>query len=140
MYDEEMRVREDWDLNIRMIAAGKRFVVIDQPLYHYSRSEGSITTGNRRKLYLYTERLLHKHHRRLADSGNRQIGRIYAENMWHIARQYYYEIGDYRSGFRCARESIRYDFSIARLLHPLLHRVQLAKNNKRTLKRAATQG
>jgi glycosyltransferase involved in cell wall biosynthesis len=127
MYDEEIRVREDWDLNIRMIASGKRFVVIDQPLYHYSRSEGSITTGNRRKLYLYTEKLLKKHHKRLADSGNRQIGSIYAENMWHLARQYCYEIGDYRSALRCAGESLGYDFRLTRLIHPLIHRVHFVK-------------
>src|ERR1700680_1299064 len=47
MYDEEMRMREDWDINIRMIAAAKPFITIEEALYLYSRTEGSITSGNR---------------------------------------------------------------------------------------------
>jgi len=32
MYDETIRMREDWDINIRMIEAGKPFAVLDEPL------------------------------------------------------------------------------------------------------------
>jgi hypothetical protein len=113
-----------------MIAAGKSFVVIDEPLYLYSRSEGSITTGNRRKLYLYTEKLLRKHHKRLADAGNEEVARIYAKNMWDMARRYFYEIKDRREGFRCMGESIRYNISLVRLVHPLIHRIEVALNKR----------
>jgi glycosyltransferase involved in cell wall biosynthesis len=124
MYDEEIRNREDWDINIRMIAAGKRFVTVDQPLYHYTRTEGSITTGNRRRLYSFTEMLLRKHHKRLADGGSKEAARLYAKNLWDLARRYFYEIRDPREGFRCAWESLRYDPNPLRLIHPIIHRFQ----------------
>jgi glycosyltransferase involved in cell wall biosynthesis len=124
MYDEEIRNREDWDINIRMIAAGKRFVTVDEPLYHYTRTEGSITTGNKRRLYSYTEMLLRKHHKRLADQGNKEVGKIYANNLWDLARRYFYEVRDPREACRCAWESLRYDPSLYRLVHPVIHKVE----------------
>lgn len=119
MYDEEMRNREDWDMHIRMVRARRPLGILDEPLYHYTRTEGSITTGNRRTLCAYTEKLLRKHHKRLADAGSREISLIYARNMWNLAREYFYEIRDYRKGLRCMFESIRYDRSISRPLNAL---------------------
>jgi glycosyltransferase involved in cell wall biosynthesis len=130
MYDEEIRNREDWDINIRMIAAGKRFVTVDEPLYHYTRTEGSITTGNRRRLYSFTEMLLRKHHKRLADGGNKEAARLYAKNLWDLARRYFYEVRDPREGFRCAWESFRYDPSFSRFVHPLIHLLETARNRR----------
>ena len=124
MYDEMIRIREDWDINIRMIQAGKPFVNLDQPLYHYTKTEGSITTANHRRLYSFTEMLMRKHHKKFADNGNKQVARIYAKNMWDLARRYFYEIHDSRESLRCAWESLRYDPSPSRLMHPLLHRLQ----------------
>lgn len=126
MYDEEMRIREDWDINIRMIAAGKPFITIDEALYLYSRIQGSITTRNRRRVYSYTERLMRKHHKRLADAGDREVARIYAKNLWDLARRYFYEIGEYREGLRCALQSLRYDLSLKRLFHPFIHHGEVA--------------
>jgi len=76
MYDEEIRMREDWDINIRMIAAGKPFALLDEPLYLYTRTAGSITTGNLHKLFFYSEKVLRKHHKSLADGGNKEISSI----------------------------------------------------------------
>lgn len=126
MYDEEIRMREDWEINIRMIAAGKPYALLDEPVYLYTRTEGSITTGNRRKLYFYTEKVMRKHHKRLADEGNQAIAKIYAANMWDLARRYFYEIRDFREGLRCVRESLRYDMNVFRLLHPLAHHIDVA--------------
>jgi glycosyltransferase involved in cell wall biosynthesis len=125
MYDEEIRMREDWDINIRMIAAGKPFVLLDEPLYLYTRTEGSITTGNLHKLFFYTEKLLRKHHKTLADGGNKEICRLYATNMWLLARRYFYETHDFREAFRCMRQSMRYDLSLYRLFHPIVHRIEV---------------
>lgn len=133
MYDEEFLIREDWDINIRMILAGKPLAVVDEPLYQYSCTEGSLTTDNRRRVYTNTEKLLRKHHKRLADAGDKEIGRIYADNMWGLARQYFYEIRDPREGMRCAWESLRYDSSLYRLVHPLIrliHRWRVALSNR----------
>ena len=125
MYDEEIRVREDWDINIRMIAAGKPFALLDEPLYLYSRTDGSMTTANRRRVYHYTEILMRKHHKRLADFGNEAVAAIYANNMWDLARRYCYELKDFRQAIRCVRESLRYDMSLSRLVHPLIHRIEV---------------
>jgi glycosyltransferase involved in cell wall biosynthesis len=125
MYDEEIRMREDWDINIRMIAAGKPFVLLDEPLYLYTRTEGSITTSSLHKLFFYTEKLLQKHHKILADGGNKDISRLYASNMWWLAHRYFYEARDYREALRCVSESMRYDMNFYRLFHPLIHRIEL---------------
>jgi glycosyltransferase involved in cell wall biosynthesis len=134
-YDEEIRMREDWDINIRMIAAGKPFALVDEALYLYARTEGSITTGNRRKLYSYTERLMRKHHKRLADAAPQKFGHIYAANMWDLARRYLYEIRDFREALRCMKESLRYDMNLFRLLHPVIHHIQgaLGRHKKEPL-------
>jgi glycosyltransferase involved in cell wall biosynthesis len=124
MYDEEIRMREDWDINIRMISAGRRFALLDEPLYLYTRTEGSITTSNLHKLFFYTEKLLQKHHKRLADDGNKEMSRLYASNMWSLARRYFYEAHDFREAVRCIGESARYDLSFYRLVHPLIHRIE----------------
>jgi glycosyltransferase involved in cell wall biosynthesis len=126
MYDEEIRVREDWDINIRMILAGRPFATVDQPLYEYTRTEGSLTTSNRKRLYAYTEKLLRKHHKRIADAGDKEVGRIYARNMWDLGRQYFREIHDPREALRCACESLRYDMSLHRVVHPLIRRMRIA--------------
>jgi len=124
MYDEEIRMREDWDINIRMIAAGKPFALLDEPLYLYTRTAGSITTGNLHKLFFYSEKVLRKHHKSLADGGNKEISSIYASNMWLLARRYFYEAHDFREALHCLRESMRYDFSPYRLFHPLIHHIE----------------
>ena len=124
MYDEEIRMREDWDINIRMISAGRPFVLLDEPLYLYTRTEGSITTSNLHKLFFYTEKLLRKHHKTLADSGNKEVALLYASNMWWLARRYFYEAHDFRESLRCLRESLKYDLNLSRLFHPLIHRIE----------------
>lgn len=131
MYDEAIRMREDWDMNIRMIEARRPFTAIDEPLYLYSRTEGSITTGNHRTICSYTEKVLHKHHKRLADMGDDTVARIYSKNMWDLARRYFYEIRDPKEGLRCVVESMRYDLSLPRLLHPLFHRASVAQGERR---------
>jgi glycosyltransferase involved in cell wall biosynthesis len=125
MYDEEIRMREDWDINIRMIAAGKPFVLLDETLYLYTRTEGSITTSNLHKLFFYTEKLLRKHHKSRADSGSKEVSKLYASNMWLLAHRYFYDAHDSGEAFRCVLESMRYDMNFCRLFHPLIHRIEL---------------
>src|SRR5205085_2921984 len=85
-FDETLAVREDWDINLRMMLAKKPFVYIPKPLYTYTRTENSLMTGSPRRVVSCTERVLRKHHKALADSGNREMRRIYADNMWGVAR------------------------------------------------------
>jgi glycosyltransferase involved in cell wall biosynthesis len=121
MYDENMKYREDWDINIRMFRHRKPFIYLPEPLYRYSWREGSMTTGQRAKILRFTERLLKKHHQGLAKY-DPQVAKVYAKNSWNLARDYFYELSDYHSAIRCMRESLVYDFSLGRLFHPLLHR------------------
>jgi glycosyltransferase involved in cell wall biosynthesis len=121
MYDEDMRYREDWDLNIRMLERRAPFAYVGEPLYLYTWREGSITTGNHAKLLYYTRQVLRKHHKRLADAGDRRAAKLYAYNMWDLARRYVYLVRDYRQGLACMRESLAYDLDLGRLFHPIVH-------------------
>ena len=125
MYDENLLVREDWDINVRMIKSGRPFVYISEPLYIYARTEGSLMTGSLRRILTFTELLLLKHHRPIADAGDKRVAKLYAKNMWDLARRYFYEIKDFREALRCAMESLRYDMNVFRLLHPLVHHIDV---------------
>jgi glycosyltransferase involved in cell wall biosynthesis len=124
MYDEQMKNREDWDINIRMLERGKAFHYIPEPLYLYSWREGSITTGNPAKMLFYTEQILRKHHKRLADAGDPEAVKLYAENMWGLARNHFYLTRNVRKALQCVRESLAYDPSPRRLFHPVVHQLQ----------------
>jgi glycosyltransferase involved in cell wall biosynthesis len=135
MFDVDIKGREDWDINVRMILADRPLTLIDEPLYEYTRTEGSLTTGNRRSWHINTEKLLRKHHKRMADAGNKEVGQIYARNMWQLARLYFYETRDPWQAMRCAWESLRYDMNLYRLVHPLIHKFA-PKASKRTIARS----
>ncbi len=124
MYDEAMRYREDWELNIRMFGKQKPFAYIGRPLYWYTWREGSITTGNRGKVLVYTEMVLRKHHKRLADAGDRTAAKLYAKNMWDLGRAYFSEQRNTKRAAACVRESLAYDFNARRLFHPVVYRLR----------------
>jgi len=124
MYDEQMKYREDWDLNIRMFEKGFPYSYIPEPLYLYTWREGSITTGKRAQVMAFTEMLLRKHHKARADEGDKVASEIYSHAMWGLSRDCLYEVRDYQWAMRCACESVRYDFKPARLLHPVAYQLQ----------------
>lgn len=121
MYDESMKYREDWDINVRMFAARKSFTYLPKPLYIYTWREGSITTGKRARVLDFTAMLLKKHHKSFADAGDTRAAKIYAQNMWALGRFYFYDVHRYRRALACVLQSLKYDFSPARVFHPLLH-------------------
>ncbi|MDB5482858.1 MAG: glycosyltransferase [Caulobacteraceae bacterium] len=129
LYDESMKNREDWDLNIRMIESGRSFTYVPKPLYLYSWREGSITTGNQATMLSYTEQLLRKHHKRLADAGNLEGAKVYAETMWGLARNHFYMTRNFRKAFLCVKESLAYDPSPRRLFHPVIQQFQRLRAN-----------
>lgn len=131
LWDENIFGREDWDINIRLLASGEPFVYIQEPLYLYRKRSGSITTGQLHRFLENTERLMQKHHKAAADAGDRQVARIYADNLWNLARRYFYEQRDFRASLRCACESLRYDFSAKRILHPLAHNLRRLRSSRR---------
>jgi glycosyltransferase involved in cell wall biosynthesis len=118
LYDEEMRIREDWDINIRMILAGKPFSYIPEPLYIYKIRSNSLIKSKYRKKYDFTLKLLRKHHKRLADEGDKEVARIYAAKLWRLGESYLTDVNAVGASVSCILESMKYDFSIKRLLHP----------------------
>jgi glycosyltransferase involved in cell wall biosynthesis len=88
MYDESLRTREDWDLDIRMIHIDKLFIYLPQQLYYYHARKGSLTAEQTSVLEC-TERVLQKHHKPIADAGDARVAKIYVENMLDLARRYF---------------------------------------------------
>jgi glycosyltransferase involved in cell wall biosynthesis len=122
MYDESMRYREDWELNIRMCEGRKQFAYVSEPLYLYTWREGSITTSKKAQMLQYTERILRKHHKRIADQGDGTAAKLYAKNMWLLAREHG-RARNYHKSWSCMRESFAYEQDFARLFHPVIHRL-----------------
>jgi glycosyltransferase involved in cell wall biosynthesis len=121
MYDEAIRMCEDWELNIRMFEQRRSHVYVPEPLYLYTKREGSITTGRVAENLAYTEKVFRKHHKRLADAGDKRAAQLYGAHMWDIARKYRYSVHLPIAATRCMRESLVYDFNWSRLLHPIGH-------------------
>jgi glycosyltransferase involved in cell wall biosynthesis len=117
MYDELMLAREDWDINIRAMEHGLPFILEETPLYIYQVAPTGISR-NSRKMLTYTERILNKHHRRLA-AHDPQVRRILADSFWDLARRWLYQVRDYRRAFVCAAKSIMWDRSPVRLIRAL---------------------
>jgi hypothetical protein len=115
MYDQNLKTREDWDLNIRMIQKGMTFVYVPNPLYYYYVRKGSLTTEAALILEC-TERVLQKHHKLIADAGDARAAKIYSENMWHLARRYFYSAGRIERTAFCVSESLTYDLDPGRAL------------------------
>jgi len=110
LFDEAMRIREDWDINIRMLEHDKQFVYIPSPLYRYRRRETSaMTSSTRDRILGCTRFLLRKHHKRLADAGDRRVATIYARQLCKIARRYLFKAGKPFKAAACLAESMRYD-------------------------------
>jgi glycosyltransferase involved in cell wall biosynthesis len=123
MLDESYPCLEDWDISIRLFEARKPFAYLNVPVYTYIWRQGSLIT-DRWKMAVHTERLLRKHHKRLADAGNSVVAKIYAQAMWDLARRYLYEVRSYKRAMVCMRESLAYDFDLTRLFHPAFHQLR----------------
>lgn len=126
LYHEDIQVRVDWEINIRLILAGKRFSYVPEPLYIYKLRSSSLVKTRQKKKFDYTLKLLRKHHQKLADSGDKDIAKIYAQNLWRLGRAYLVESHAVGACLACIYESMKYDFSVRRLLHPFYH--HLIKN------------
>lgn len=126
-YDPSIRMREDWDLNIRLVHAGVPFVYVPEPLYWYHWREGSITTARPHRKLAYTEQLLRKHHKRLADAGDPRAAAIYAECMWDLGRRHFYETRNWRRVLVCVMESLSYGIGPRRIAGALLGRLPASR-------------
>ncbi len=123
-YDPAMRMREDWDLNIRLIHAGIKFTYVPRPLYWYHWRDGSITTARPHRKLAFTDRLLRTHHKRLADARDARAAAIYAECMWDLGRRQLYDARNPWRTLACVRESMRYGIGISRFGRPFRRLLQ----------------
>ena len=126
-YDAAVRMREDWELNIRLIHGGVPFVYVPEPLYWYHWREGSITTGRPHRKLAYTQLVLRKHHKRLADAGDRRAAAIYAECMWDLGRRYFDATGAWQRVIACMVESLAYGIGPRRVTTALRGRLAVAR-------------
>ncbi len=120
LFDISYRVYEDWELYIRMIVNKKEPVYINEPLYIYRVRRNSLTKNNTNQSLFFYLKVLNKHHKRLADAGNMEIAKIYSKHMWSLAKRYFYELKDFKNTMYCMKESMKYDFNLNRLVHPLI--------------------
>ncbi|MFC1657045.1 glycosyltransferase family 2 protein [Candidatus Moduliflexota bacterium] len=120
-YHDDIQIRVDWEINIRLLRAGKRFSHVKEPVYIYKIREDSLVKKVHKKKYDQTLGLLRKHHKQLADQGDREVAAIYAQNLWRLARAYMVEVHAMKAGLSCVYESMKYDFSVKRLFHPFYH-------------------
>jgi glycosyltransferase involved in cell wall biosynthesis len=115
MYDETLRLCEDWDLNIRMIHNDRPYIHLPQPLYYYHGRKGSLTTETNAFLDCI-ESVLQKHHKPLADAGDTNAAKIYADNMWNLARRHFYHMGNIERAAHCFIETLTYDRDLDQIL------------------------
>jgi hypothetical protein len=122
MFDEQMKAREDWELPIRMIHNDMLPKYVKGGLYLHHVGTGGLTR-NRRLILDNSDRVMQKHHKILADKGDGAAARIYAKNLWDLGRQYLYEQRDVWRALSCAIRSLKYDFDLSRLFHPIYNRL-----------------
>ena len=123
MWDPLMKNLEDWDLNIRMIERREPFAYVSEPLYHYRKRPGSITTVAPVKIIDYWEMILKKHHKRLCLTGMEEVRPLYAAAMWHVARRQFYEKRQILRAMISAYESMKFDLALPRIVHALRYMV-----------------
>lgn len=122
LFNISYKVLEDWDLHIRLIEAGKKFVYINEPLYVYKIREDSLIKNNEKKVLFYRLKILDEHHKRLINDGVKDVANIYAQHMWRLASEYIYKLRDFKGFMYCLKESLKYDFNFGRLIHPFYFR------------------
>jgi glycosyltransferase involved in cell wall biosynthesis len=116
LFDESLRIFEDWELYIRIIDGGVRPVYVAGTWYRYVVRPNSLT----RDLTAMTrckEVVLRRHHKRLADAGEPRMRVVYADQMWWLARHCAYHVRRRGAALRFLLEALRYDPDPRRLVH-----------------------
>lgn len=128
LYDEKLKTREDWDLNIRLIEGNYQFCHVDEPLYFYNLRGTSLMRGRKLLINDCTLHVLRKHHKRIADAGDTKAASIYAECLWWLAKSYLIDCHSLKTFLSCISESLIYDFNIKRIFNPLFSRLGMKSN------------
>ena len=51
--------------------------------------------------------------------------------MWQLGRDHFHRRRSLQDAFRCVRESLAYDVSFPRLVHPVVHHLGISDDNSR---------
>ena len=115
LFDESLRILEDWELYIRLLGRGLRPVYVEGAWYRYvMRGDG--LTRDLAEIAKSKRQVLSKHHQRLADEGVPGLRAIYADQMWWLGRMYFDQLRRRREGLRCFLEGLRYNPDPRRIL------------------------
>lgn len=125
LFDESLRIFEDWELYIRLLGRDIRPVYVEGAWYRYVMRGDSLTrdlTG----IAESKQHVLAKHHKRMADAGVPGLRAIYADQMWWLARMYFDQLHRRGASARCLLEGLRYDPDPRRVLRAIGTRLRRA--------------
>jgi len=110
-FDENLEIREDWDLWIRLLAAGYKVGYVAKPMYTYFIRNDSLTKTKRHAGINATIYLLKKHvsEALAVSSSNRQK---YSEIYLDLAREALFELKSYNLFLKCLLPSLALDFNL----------------------------
>jgi len=123
LFDESLRILEDWELYIRLLRRGVRPVYVAGAWYRYVVRERSLTRDVA-GIAAAKQRLLDLHHRPMAADGVPGLRAICADQLWWLARFYRDQLHRPGAALRCVLESLRYDPDPRRLLRAAGTRLQ----------------
>jgi len=118
-FREDLRIREDWEMWLRLAKAQFKFCRINEPLYQYKIRQNSLTKTEALKGLRCTYRVLNEYAQEAfkLDAGNRIY---YSEKMWDIARKILKnKEKDYLLFLKGILKSQLYDPSLARIFRSL---------------------
>ena len=118
LFDESLQNLEDWELYIRLLVHGIRPVYVAGAWYRYVL-RGTSNTRDLRGIAEAKRQILEKHHKRMADEGVPGLRAIYADQMWWLARMYFYQLHQPVRALRCLLEGFSYDPDPRRLLRTI---------------------
>jgi len=114
-FREDLRIRDDWEMWLRLLKAGYRVKKIPEPLYQYKIRADSITKTSMREGLRNTFEVL-RQYRDYALGLDPSYRFKYADLIWNIARHLKNRrIHDPELFWKCMLESMTTDFNIRRM-------------------------
>ena len=111
-----LRVRDDWDMWIRLARGGCKLFKVDEPLYVYKIRRNSITKSFSHVGLQNTYQILVEYSKE-AFLRQPELRQHYAERMWNLARHILYgKKRDYPLFFKCLIKSQLFSPSLGRIL------------------------
>jgi glycosyltransferase involved in cell wall biosynthesis len=123
LFDESLRIFEDWELYIRLLGRGVLPVYVEGAWYRYVLRGDSLTRDLAR-IVESKQQVLVRHHKRMANERRPGVRAIYADQMWWLARVSFYGLHRRRAALRFLLEGFRYDPAPGRILRAVRTRLR----------------